>query len=317
MPENASVVVFIVGLIAIAILYRVVFVRALDALCAREGWRRASADEHEQLARARDGGGVFDVVAGTTDGVRFLAGAREWTTGTGKGRSTHHERLAMLELSGPLPRLLAEHTGRLQEAILGAFREDLEITDDPDFSARWRITADDPVAAQAVLARPVRAALSDTKGGIRIDGARLAWWRPGRILWPTGYRALVRDAATVHRAIEDVLAEARMSPGGLPTAGPSDAPVPAPPPPLAVADLVATRLLGTDGGLRRGLLGAVGAGLALMAGLVAGVGGYAIADAMSRGSGDDDWWRHTLTVTGIAAVTFVAGIAMLWRSRRA
>lgn len=311
-PEGAWVAAFIGGLIAVAILYRVVFVRALDALVAREGWRRATPEEHEQLVKARGGGGVFDVVAGTNEGVRFLAAAREWTTGAGKGRSTHHERLAMLELSGPAPELVAERTGRLAQAVLGVVRPDLDIPEDPGFAARWRLTAEDPVDAQAVLTRPVRAALSEVGGGIRVSGSRFTWWRSGRILWPSGYRELLRDAARVRGALEDRLAEARMSPGGLPTSAPGAAPLE---PATDRAAAIGVVLRGRPGA-RVGHLagGAFGAGLALMGGLAAAVRGYAILDATSRGVGDDDWWRQTTTVTGVALA--VAGVMLLWRTRR-
>lgn len=125
-------------------------------------------------------------MTGAVSGRPLTAFEYRWVTGGGKS-SNHHAIHAILWESpgGRLPAFtLSPET--LLTRLAGVFgAQDIDFADSPEFSSAYRLRGEDEAAIRAFLTPDLRQYLTLSPGQqIAGSGARLLWWRRGRLPKP-------------------------------------------------------------------------------------------------------------------------------------
>lgn len=128
------------------------------------------------------GRAASEVVTGTWAGRPATSFAYEYTTGSGKNRSTHYFHVVALALPTYLPTLELTPDGAGAKIAKAFGGQDLQLELDA-FNERWRVEAHDPRFAHSVLHPRLmeRLMAADTWGmRIRIEGTDILCWADGR-----------------------------------------------------------------------------------------------------------------------------------------
>ena len=124
-----------------------------------------------------------EVLRGTFDGRPALSFSYQWTTGSGKNRSTHHAHIVALALPAYLPTIevTPEGLGAKLAKLVGA--RDLQFESEA-FNQAYRVAADDERTGHAIVHPRLMERLlrSDALGNAwRIEGTWILSWEPGTL----------------------------------------------------------------------------------------------------------------------------------------
>lgn len=161
--------------------------RALQRWALASGWGYVAADPtlvHLQrghpfgIGRQRM---ATEVLHGTFDGLPALSFRYQWTTGSGKSRSTSFAHVVAVGLPAYLPRLevTPEGVGARLAKLVGA--QDIQFESE-EFNRAFRVEAGDLAFAHAVLAPRLMERLirpDAARRPWRIEGTWVASWQPG------------------------------------------------------------------------------------------------------------------------------------------
>lgn len=128
------------------------------------------------------GRAATEVVTGTWAGRAAASFAYEYTTGSGKNRSTHYFHVVTLQLPTFLPTLELTPDGAGAKIAKAFGGQDLQF-ELAEFNERWRVEARDPRFAHAVVHPRLMERLmhQDALGmRIRIEGTDILCWTSGR-----------------------------------------------------------------------------------------------------------------------------------------
>jgi hypothetical protein len=123
---------------------------------------------------------VGNAVTGTFAGRPGISFDYQYTTGSGKNRTTHHYHVMVLSMPAPLPhlQLTPENFGTAIAKVFGG--EDIEFESE-QFNQQWRVQASVPRFAFDVLHPRLMERLlhPDARGPMRFEGTDLVSWRSG------------------------------------------------------------------------------------------------------------------------------------------
>lgn len=157
------------------------------AWALRNGWTYARADHSlVEISRGQPFGQgsarrATEVLRGTFDGSTALSFSYQWTTGSGKNRSTHHAHIVALALPTYLPtvEVTPEGLGARLAKLVGA--QDVQFESEA-FNRAYRVAATDQRTGHAILHPRLMERLlrSDSVGSAwRIGGTWILSWEPG------------------------------------------------------------------------------------------------------------------------------------------
>jgi hypothetical protein len=139
---------------------------------------------------------VTNAATGTFAGRPGITFDYQYTTGSGKNRTTHHYHVMVLSMPAPLPhlQLTPENFGTTIAKVFGG--EDIEFESE-QFNQMWRVQSSVPRFAFDVVHPRLmeRLLYPDARGPMRFEGADLVSWRSGLQdpRWIDGRLALLND----------------------------------------------------------------------------------------------------------------------------
>jgi hypothetical protein len=145
------------------------------------------------MGRARR---VTNAATGTFAGRPGITFDYQYTTGSGKNRTTHHYHVTVLSMPAALPhlQLTPESFGTAIAKMFGG--EDIEFESE-QFNQMWRVQSSVPRFAYDVVHPRLmeRLLYPDARGPMRIEGTDLVSWRSGMQdpRWIDGRLALLND----------------------------------------------------------------------------------------------------------------------------
>jgi len=142
-------------------------------------------------------------LTGAFSGRPITAFEYRWVTGGGKSSQTHVVHGILWEsVNAHLPAFTLGPENFLTRiaAVFGA--QDIDFDDTPDFSSAYRLRGKDEAAIRAFLTPALRQYLALAPGQrMAADGARLLWWRDGRLPKPDQLEQLLMEGDAVARKL--------------------------------------------------------------------------------------------------------------------
>lgn len=140
-------------------------------------------------------------VEGEAEGVAMVLLEHQYSTGSGKSRTTHNHSVASMAVPAGWPRLdvYAEHLFHKIGEMFGS--HDFRVEDEA-FNKRWRVTGESEDFAVLFLTPEVQAMLMgwDRSTFIAVKGGRLCVYRSGH-LNAEGWTAMVGRAAALRKLL--------------------------------------------------------------------------------------------------------------------